>query len=100
MDLLINTISKSYGEKKAVEGISFRFKPGIYALLGPNGAGKSTLMKMIYNLEEPDNGSIGFEDKDIHTLKSDYFEKLGYLSQEWGYYPRFSVKFCELFFCS
>lgn len=50
MDLLINTISKSYGEKKAVEGISFRFKPGIYALLGPNGAGKSTLMKMIYNL--------------------------------------------------
>ena len=50
MDLLINSISKSYGEKKAVEGIAFKFKPGIYALLGPNGAGKSTLMKMICNL--------------------------------------------------
>ena len=95
MDLLINSISKSYGEKKAVEGIAFKFKPGIYALLGPNGAGKSTLMKMICNLEEPDNGNICFDGKEIHTLKSEYFAaRLGILSAIYG------KRLYELFFRS
>ena len=92
MDLLINSISKSYGGKKAVEGVDFKFEPGIYALLGPNGAGKSTMMKMICNLEKPDNGNIWFNGKNIHLLKNEYYAKLGYLPQEWGYYPQFSIK--------
>jgi ABC-2 type transport system ATP-binding protein len=92
MDLLINAISKSYGGKKAVDGVEYKFKPGIYALLGPNGAGKSTLMKMICNIEKPDKGNIWFDGKNIHMLKSEYFAKLGYLPQDWGYYPQFTVK--------
>ena len=92
MDLLINSISKSYGGKKAVEEVGYKFKPGIYALLGPNGAGKSTLMKMICNIEKPDKGNIWFDGKNIHMLKSEYFAKLGYLPQDWGYYPQFTVK--------
>jgi ABC-2 type transport system ATP-binding protein len=92
MDLLINAISKSYSGKKAVDGVEYKFKPGIYALLGPNGAGKSTLMKMICNIEKPDKGNIWFDGKNIHMLKSEYFAKLGYLPQDWGYYPQFTVK--------
>lgn len=92
MDLLINSVSKSYGTKKAVDKVSYRFKPGIYALLGPNGAGKSTLMRMICNIEKPDGGSIWLEDADIQRLNSDYYSKLGYLPQDWGFYPQFSVK--------
>lgn len=92
MDLLINSISKSYGGKKAVEGMEYKFKPGIYALLGPNGAGKSTLMKMICNIEKPDKGNIWFEGKNIYMLKSEYYARLGYLPQDWGYYPQFTVK--------
>jgi ABC-2 type transport system ATP-binding protein len=72
--------------------VEYKFKPGIYALLGPNGAGKSTLMKMICNIEKPDKGNIWFDGKNIHMLKSEYFAKLGYLPQDWGYYPQFTVK--------
>ena len=98
MDLLINSISKSYGGKKAVEEVGYKFKPGIYALLGPNGAGKSTLMKMICNIEKPDKGNIWFDGKNIHMLKSEYFAKLGYLPQDWGYYPQFTVKDFMIYF--
>lgn len=92
MDLFIDSISKSYGGKKVIDEVSFRFKPGIYALLGPNGAGKSTLMRMLCNVEKPDQGSIRLDGTDIQVLKNKYYAKLGYLPQDWGYYPQFSVK--------
>ena len=91
MELLIDSVSKSYKGKKVVDEVSFRFKPGIYALLGTNGAGKSTLMRMICNVERPEQGSICFDSTDIQKLKSEYFSKLGYLPQDWGYYPHFTV---------
>lgn len=92
MDLLISSVTKNYGNKMAVDKISFNFKPGIYALLGPNGAGKSTLMRMICCLERPDKGKICFEEKNIQLLQREYFARLGYLPQNWGYYPQFTVK--------
>lgn len=92
MDLAIHAVSKNYGGKKAVDNISFGFGPGIYALLGPNGAGKSTLMRMLCNVEKPDKGEICLDGTKLSVLKGDYFSKLGYLPQDWGYYPQFSVK--------
>ena len=56
--LIINNVSKTYGDKKAVDGISLHIQPGeIYGIIGHNGAGKSTLIKMIVGILRPDNCS-------------------------------------------
>ena len=53
--LIINNVSKTYGDKKAVDGISLHIQPGeIYGIIGHNGAGKSTLIKMIVGILRPD----------------------------------------------
>ncbi len=57
--LLCHNLTKSFGDRPAVDGISFSIEPGeIYGLLGPNGAGKTTTIKMVCGLLEPDGGSI------------------------------------------
>ena len=56
--LVINNISKTYGEKKAVDNISLHIEPGdLYAVIGHNGAGKTTLMKMCVGILDPDVNS-------------------------------------------
>ena len=59
MGLKIEKVSKTYGNKKVVDSISFSMeKPGVYGLLGANGAGKTTTMRMILNVIEKDEGEI------------------------------------------
>lgn len=90
MKLLINNISKKYGENLALNNISVVLTPGIYGLLGPNGAGKTTLMNIIVNILKPTSGTVTLDNQNINDLKSEYRKLLGFLPQNPGYYPNFN----------
>lgn len=92
MQLKICNVTKKYGQKIAVEQFSADFENGVYGLLGANGAGKSTLMKMLSCLLSPDSGHIMFNSRDIYEMKESYLECIGYLPQQFGYYPDFSAE--------
>lgn len=67
----VNNLSKSYGDLKAVDNISFNVEEGeLFAFLGVNGAGKSTTINMICNITKPDNGDIKICGNDISDIKS------------------------------
>lgn len=88
MELIIDRLSKQYKNKIAVDRISLRLQPGVYGLLGANGAGKTTLMRMICGILKPDSGTVTLDTKDVST--EEYRNLLGYLPQDFGYYPEFT----------
>lgn len=88
MELVIDRISKQYKNKIAVDRISLKLQKGVYGLLGANGAGKTTLMRMICGILTPTSGTISFDGIDVAT--EEYRAVLGYLPQDFGYYPNFS----------
>lgn len=90
MELTITHITKQYGTKTAVDDFSATITDGVYALLGPNGAGKTTLMRMICDILHPTKGDISLDGINIHSLGEEYRQKLGYLPQNFGYYPNFT----------
>lgn len=90
MEFLINHITKSYGSKIAVNDFSAGMTDGVYALLGPNGAGKTTLMRIICDVLRPSNGDILLNGISIRALGEEYRQQLGYLPQNFGYYPNFT----------
>ena len=90
MELVIDRLTKQYKNKIAVDRISLKLKPGIYGLLGANGAGKTTLMRMICGILTPTSGSITFDGMEVNT--EEYRAELGYLPQDFGYYPEFTGK--------
>ena len=93
MELQISNHSKTYPNGvKALDDVSLTIQPGMYGLLGPNGAGKSTLMRTIATLQEPDSGSITLGAIDVLRDKQSLRERLGYLPQDFGVYPRISVR--------
>ncbi len=93
MELQISNLSKTYPNGvKALDDVSLTIQPGMYGLLGPNGAGKSTLMRTIATLQEPDSGSITLGAIDVLRDKQSLRERLGYLPQDFGVYPRISVR--------
>lgn len=92
MELKLDNVVKKYGDFVAVDGITLTMKSGVYGLLGVNGAGKTTMMRMICTLMRPSNGTIYYDGKDIFQLSDSYRNILGYLPQEFGYYPEFTVK--------
>lgn len=91
MELTIDRISKQFGPRRAVDRVSATLTPGVYGLLGANGAGKTTLMRMLCDVLQPSQGQILFDGTDIRTLGSAYRARLGYLPQDFGYYPDFSA---------
>lgn len=91
MELKMNTLTKEFQTLRAVNGISYTMHNGVYGLLGVNGAGKTTLMRMLCTLMKPDSGSITWNGVDIFKLDGEYRKLLGYLPQEFGFYPEFSV---------
>ena len=92
MGLEIKNLTKEFHGFKAVNRVSFSFdNNGVYGLLGVNGAGKTTLMRMICKLIHPTSGSITYDGKDIFELDGEYRKILGYLPQEFGFYPEFTV---------
>ena len=92
MELKITDLTKTFQNFNAVDGISHTFGNGVYGLLGVNGAGKTTLMRMLCTLMKPSSGSITCNGQDIFQMDGDYRKLLGYLPQEFGYYPDFTVE--------
>lgn len=88
MELTIDRLTKQYKNKIAVDRVSLHLKPGVYGLLGANGAGKTTLMRMICGVLKPTGGTVFFEGNDVST--EEYRKNLGYLPQDFGYYPGFT----------
>ena len=91
MDLTIDRLSKQFGAKIAVDRVSARLVPGVYGLLGANGAGKTTLMRMVCDVLRPTSGEIRFDGRDVRALGDGYRARLGYLPQDFGYYPDFTA---------
>ncbi|MGT2757561.1 ABC transporter ATP-binding protein [Streptococcus ovuberis] len=91
MELNLTNVTKKYGKYEAISNQSLILKNGVYGLLGINGAGKTTLMNMICTLSKPSGGSIMFNGKDIYKLDGKYREILGYLPQNFGYYPDLNI---------
>ena len=92
MELSMEGLCKNFGSKAAVNNVSVTLKPGVYGLLGANGAGKTTLMRMICTVLEPSCGKIFYDGKEVGRLGEIYRSYLGYLPQDFGYYPDFTAK--------
>ena len=87
----ISNISKTYPNGvHALDNVSLSIPVGLYGLLGPNGAGKSSLMRTIATLQEPDSGSVLLNGVDVIRQKDAMRATLGYLPQEFGFYPTLS----------
>ncbi|WP_449603275.1 ABC transporter ATP-binding protein [Paenibacillus sp. Marseille-Q9583] len=92
LELTLNQVSKHFSAKKAVNGISIRLTNGVYGLLGANGAGKTTLLRMICGIQNPTSGTIQMNNEGIGRMGERYRDLLGYLPQDFGYYPDFSAE--------
>lgn len=92
MELTMQELTRQFGGFTAVDHISLTMTNGVYGLLGVNGAGKTTLMRMICTLLQPTEGEILFNGQNIFKMDADYRKILGYLPQEFGFYPEFTVK--------
>ena len=89
MELTIRNLSKTYTNGVvALDDVSLDIPTGLFGLLGPNGAGKTTLMRTIATLQEADSGEIRFGEIDVLRQKNDVKKLLGYLPQEFGFYPK------------
>ncbi len=91
MELKMTDLTKQYGRKMAVKGISLTLTGGVYGLLGANGAGKTTLMRLLCTLQKPTGGKILLDGKDVEELGEEYRGLLGYLPQDFKYYPDFTA---------
>ena len=90
LELKLDRVTKQYKEKMAVDHISVSFANGVYGLLGENGAGKTTLLRMICSLLPSGEGEIVCNGIPIQKMGREYRRLLGYLPQEFGYYPEFT----------
>lgn len=91
--LTISGLTKTYPNGvKALNGINLSIPKGMFGLLGPNGAGKSSLMRTIATLQTPDTGTIEFDNIDVLADPNGLRQRLGYLPQDFGVYPRISAE--------
>ena len=92
MKIEFDDLTKEFGDFTAVNHINLTMTNGVYGLLGVNGAGKTTLMRMLCTLLKPTSGTICCNGKDIFNMDSEYRKLLGYLPQDFGFYPEFTVE--------
>lgn len=91
MKLKTVELTRRYGQKVAVDHMNMTLTSGVYGLLGPNGAGKTTLMRLLCTLQRPTSGKILLDGKNIGKLGEKYCSLLGYLPQDFQYYPDFTA---------
>ena len=89
MELVIDRLTKQFQNKIAVDRVSLHLHNGVFGLLGTNGAGKTTLMRMLCGILQPTSGTITFNGMDVR--EEGYRAILGYLPQDFGYYPEFTA---------
>ena len=92
MKLEIRHVTKRYRDKMAAADVSLTLTPGVWGLLWAIGAGKTTQMRMLAGILRPTEGQILCDGVEIGALGGAYREKLGYLPQEFGFYPEFTVQ--------
>ena len=92
MELSVDRLTKHYGSKIAVDCVSAALKPGVYGLLGANGAGKTTLMRIMCAILEATSGEVLLDGKEVTSMGADYRNVLGYLPQDFGYYPGYTAQ--------
>lgn len=92
MELKFDRLTKQFGNKIAVDRMDVTLQSGVYGLLGANGAGKTTLMRMVCGVLNPTSGEILLDGCDIDILGENYRKLIGYLPQDFGYYPDFTAK--------
>lgn len=90
MNLSINNVTKEYDQVSTLKNISLNLQPGVYGLLGANGAGKTTLFRIICGLLQPTHGQIEYNGERINGQSEDFRNDLGFLPQDFRYYPNFS----------
>jgi ABC-2 type transport system ATP-binding protein len=91
--LVAQDLYKSYGDVRAVDGVSLQVAAGeVFGLLGPNGAGKTTTISMLTGLVEPDGGKITVDGLDLKTDANQVKSKLGLVPQELALYPTLSAR--------
>lgn len=100
MELEVNNLTKEFGSFTAVNHLNITMRNGVYGLLGVNGAGKTTFMRMLCTLMHPTHGKITCNGKEIFTMDGDYRKILGYLPQDFGFYPDFTVQDYLLYIAS
>ena len=100
MLLEVTELTKAFRDTMAVDHISCTLGNGVYGLLGVNGAGKTTFMRMLCTLLLPDSGAIRWEGSDIFSMGGAYRKLLGYLPQDFGYYPDFTIQDYLLYIAS
>lgn len=98
MELIIDRVSKQYKSHIVVDQISLKLHHGVYGLLGANGAGKTTFMRMLCGILKPTSGAISFDG--ISVTEETYRSILGYLPQDFGYYPEFTAYDFLMYFAS
>ncbi len=90
--LKIDNVAKTYPNGvAALKSVNLHIDKGLFGLLGPNGAGKSTLMRTLATLQQPDQGQIDFNGINVLTQPNELRQRLGYLPQDFGVYPRVSA---------
>jgi ABC-type multidrug transport system ATPase subunit len=100
MNVEITGLSRRFGRTTAVAGVDLRAGPGVLGLLGPNGAGKTTLLRMMATAVAPTSGQLRLLGRDPGSYgpRREIRRRLGYLPQNLGYYPGFTVaEFVEYF---
>jgi ABC-type multidrug transport system ATPase subunit len=100
MNVELTDLTRKFGRTTAVAGVTLHTGPGVFGLLGPNGAGKTTLLRMMATVIPPTSGTLRLLDRDPsgYGPRRDVRRRVGYLPQNLGYYPGFTVvNFVEYF---
>lgn len=92
MELRFNNLTKKFKNKIAVNEINLTLETGVYGLLGSNGSGKTTLMRMVCGILDSTSGDVLLDGVSISDLGEKYRKLIGYLPQDFGYYPDFTAK--------
>ena len=100
MELSLKSIKKEYGDKLVLDCLSFSLKPGLYGILGSNGSGKTTLFRIICGLMKPTQGAVFFNGKNIVDQAENFRDILGFLPQDFRYYPDFTARNFLLYIAS